>query len=353
MLVQRLMESSDVELDDTTSRYLALALGLLFLGKMEKCDAMLEAVKTVEHKMGQYAAITLETCAYAGTGNVLQVQRLLHTCAEHLHENAEHQSVAVIGIALVTTGEDVGAEMALRAFEHLLHYGELPVRRAVPLALALLHVSNPDYGVIDSLSRLTHDGDVEVAQGAIIALGVVSAGTNNSRVAGLLRQLAEHSRDAGHLFVIRIAQGLLHMGKGLMTLNAFHSDRSLMSGVSLGGVLILLHSCLDMKATLLGQLHYLLYHLVSSMNPRMLMTVDEDMQMLPVSVRVGQAVETVGQAGRPKTITGFQTHTTPVLLGARDRAELAAGEYIPVSNVLEGVAILKKNPEWEGDKTEK
>jgi hypothetical protein len=33
-----------------------------------------------------------------------------------------------------------------------------------------------------------------------------------------------------------------------------------------------------------------------------------------VSVRVGQAVDVVGQAGRPKTITGFATHTTPVLL---------------------------------------
>ena len=50
--------------------------------------------------------------------------------------------------------------------------------------------------------------------------------------------------------------------------------------------------------------------------------VDENLKPLPVNVRVGQAVETVGQAGKPKTITGFQTHTTPVLLGVRDRAEV-------------------------------
>ena len=53
--------------------------------------------------------------------------------------------------------------------------------------------------------------------------------------------------------------------------------------------------------------------------------VDSDLKPLPVSVRVGQAVETVGQAGKPKTITGFQTHTTPVLLGVRDRAEVIEG----------------------------
>merc|ERR1712032_136825 len=195
------MEASEAELDHKHARFLCLGLGLLFLGKMEKADAMLEAVRTVEHKISKYAAITLETCAYAGTGNVLKVQEMLHQLTEHLTEDAEHQAVAVIGISLMVVGEDVGSEMALRAFDHLLHYCELPIKRSVPLALALLHVSQPDYAVIDTLSRLTHDPDAEIAQNAIMGLGVCSAGTNNSRVAGLLRQLSEfYGKDAGHLF---------------------------------------------------------------------------------------------------------------------------------------------------------
>jgi 26S proteasome regulatory subunit N1 len=40
------------------------------------------------------------------------------------------------------------------------------------------------------------------------------------------------------------------------------------------------------------------------MYPRFLMTFDENLKPLPVSVRVGQAVDTIGQAGKPKTITG-------------------------------------------------
>lgn len=60
----------------------------------------------------------------------------------------------------------------------------------------------------------------------------------------------------------------------------------------------------------------------------MLMTVDENNKPISVPVRVGQAVDVVGQAGRPKTITGFQTHTTPVLLAAGDRAELATEKYV-------------------------
>lgn len=40
--------------------------------------------------------------------------------------------------------------------------------RVVPLALALLNISHPDFAVIDQLSRLTHDADADVAQSAII-----------------------------------------------------------------------------------------------------------------------------------------------------------------------------------------
>ena len=81
----------------------------------------------------------------------------------------------------------------------------------------------------------------------------------------------------------------------------------------------------------------------------MLITLDEDLKPLSVSVRVGQAVDTVGQAGSPRTITGFQTHTTPVLLSNNERAELATDEYIPLSSVLEGFVILTKNPDAIGE----
>lgn len=54
----------------------------------------------------------------------------------------------------------------------------------------------------------------------------------------------------------------------------------------------------------------------------------------------------LAQAGRPKTITGFQTHTTPVLLSVGERAELATSQYIALSSLLEGVVILKPNPDY-------
>ncbi|RYG69137.1 hypothetical protein EON64_03445, partial [archaeon] len=226
IILQRLMETSDVDLNQPAAKLMCIGLALLFLQKGERVEAVLEACRTIEHKVGKFAEVLLESFAYACSGNVLKVQQMLRLCADHLTENAEFQSAAVIAIALIALGEEIGSEMTIRTFEHLLQYGELPVKRAVPLALSLLYISNPDYSIIDMMSRLTHDMDHELSMSAILGLGLMSAGTNNSRVANLLRQLADfYSKEANHLFMVRTAQGLNAMAKGLMTLSPLHSDR--------------------------------------------------------------------------------------------------------------------------------
>jgi 26S proteasome regulatory subunit N1 len=118
-----------------------------------------------------------------------------------------HQAMAVLGIALVAMGEDVGAEMALRQFQHLMTYGDPIIRKAVPLALGLISASNPQMNVLDTLSKYSHDNDLEVALNAIIAMGFVGAGTNNARLAQMLRQLADYyNKEADCLFIVRVAQ---------------------------------------------------------------------------------------------------------------------------------------------------
>lgn len=350
-IVGRLMELSDDNMEHSHARFVALGLGLVYLGKGDMAEPMVEAVKTITHKIGKLAANILVSCAYCATGNVEKVQQMLHECAEHIEEAeaAEHQAVAVLGIALITMNEEIGHEMAMRSFEHLLHFCEAPIKRAVPLAIALLHISNPDYAVVDQLSRLSHDTDVETAQNAIMGLGLISAGTNNSRVAGLLRGLSEfYTKDANLVFCVRIAQGLLHQAKGLISLSPYHSDRLLICPQAIGGILTVLHACMDMKATLLDKSHYLLYFLTCAMNPRMLVTVkaDEVGTTFPVTARVGQAVDTIGKAGNPKAITGFQTHTTPVLLQNKERSELGDEEWLSVTPIMEGLVLVKKNPDF-------
>ena len=63
---------------------------------------------------------------------------------------------------------------------------------------------------------MAYDQDDEMAQRAIMALGLIGCGTNNSRLAGVLRQLASYysvESTSNHLFCVRLAQGVLHAGK--------------------------------------------------------------------------------------------------------------------------------------------
>ncbi|ESZ97688.1 26S proteasome regulatory subunit rpn1 [Sclerotinia borealis F-4128] len=346
------------QLKDKWTRFMALGLGLLFFGQQENVDVILETLKAVDHPMSKPTSVLAEICAWAGTGTVLKLQELLHICNDHIEESDDKkgdellQAYAVIGLGLVAMGEDVGQEMVLRQFAHLMHYGEPNIRKAVPLAMGLLSPSNPQMKVYDTLSRYSHDNDNDVAINAIFAMGLLGAGTNNARIAQLLRQLASYyHRDADSLFMVRIAQGLLHMGKGTLSINPFHTDRQVLSRVAAGGLLSVLVAMIDAKQFVTTKSHYLLYYLVTAMHPRFLVTLDEDLKPLTVNVRVGQAVDVVGQAGRPKSITGWQTQSTPVLLAYGERAELEDEQYISLSSNLEGLVILRKNPEWEDGKS--
>jgi 26S proteasome regulatory subunit N1 len=115
----------------------------------------LETLKAIEHPVSKTAQILVEVCSFAGTGNVLKIQGMLHHCDEHIdtskdkekgkeetspsvEENKEEakeennpkddtfQAFAVLGIALLAMGEDIGAEMSFRQFNHLVRLLSCP-----------------------------------------------------------------------------------------------------------------------------------------------------------------------------------------------------------------------------------
>ena len=85
---------------------------------------------------------------------------------------------------------------------------------------------------------------------------------------------------------------MLHSATALRAVIA----RRARAGVAVAGILAVLHCCLDLKATIGGRHPAALFFLAAAMRPRMLMTVDEAGALLPVPVRVGQAVDVVAQA---------------------------------------------------------
>lgn len=67
-----------------------------------------------------------------------------------------------------------------------------------------------------------------------------------NRLATMLRQLAGyHSRNPGQLFMVRIAQGMCHMGKGTLTLNPYHTDKQIFCTTALAGLLVTITALVD------------------------------------------------------------------------------------------------------------
>jgi len=433
-ILEALIEREASDLAHPWAIFMGLGLGLLYLQKSDKIDAVVETVKAIDHPVAQNIEVLLVICAFAGTGDVLQIQRLLRETAtrhyededdededddliadgpenafvdaikkvadaqrvdeepetatevsasdgpdvknpeaEEVHsdaemkdsdekagddkeeedpesrrESAKAKGLCTLGIGLISLGENIGEEMVMRHLEHLMHYGDSHIKQAVPLAMGLVSTSNPQMKVYETLSRYTHELQPSVANNAIFALGLVGAGTLNARVAQLLRQLDEfYARSSELMFMSRFALGLVNLGKGTLTLSPFTAEKRLMSPVSLAGLLTVSVAMLipPAKQLFISEYPSLLYALTLAVQPRMLVTVDEELNPLKVTVRVGQAIDTVGQAGKPKRITGWVTQDTPVLLAAGERAELEDDEYTPLSTALEGVVILRKREE--------
>lgn len=53
---------------------------------------MLESLKVINEPLRTFATVLVECCAYAGTGNVLKIQHMLHICSEHF-ENKDEKKV--------------------------------------------------------------------------------------------------------------------------------------------------------------------------------------------------------------------------------------------------------------------
>jgi len=87
-ITQILLEKTEQDLNHSFTRIFALALGLLYLGKQNLVEVSVEVIRGMlpSKNVAELICLVMETCAYAGSGNVLNIQKLLHICAEHKEE---------------------------------------------------------------------------------------------------------------------------------------------------------------------------------------------------------------------------------------------------------------------------
>ncbi|KAL0235092.1 hypothetical protein GEMRC1_001674 [Eukaryota sp. GEM-RC1] len=373
------LESDKSFLSDPAVSLMVLGLGLIFLASEKNSTEILQALESAmengedneekkkKKKLCQSAHIMVSSLAQANNGNVLAIQNLLahisSAAAESALEEEEKEdkpqpkntqkkkksvisispvSVSVLCLAIISGSESVGNDLALRLCTSINQFSTTEAKIAVPAALAYLSWSYPRTSVIEALVRLSHDTDTSVAAAGILALGLVGQGTNHTRIAQNLRRLADHySKDNTLVLACRIAQGLLHTGKGLVAATPFTMEGKILSKRALAGVLPVLIGLLDPDSLLLHRLHVLFFTLAPALKPRFVVTVDSHGELKRVSSRVGRAVDTVGMPGRPLKVTGFQTHETPVVVSRGDRADFGDVDIQPYCDILEGVVVIK------------
>ena len=92
--------------------------------------------------------------------------------------------------------------------------------------------------------------------------------------------------------------------------------------------------------------------MLGAARPRCLLFLDNKHENAPVksNVRVGQAVDTAGQAGSVRNVSGFQTMETPVLLAPGERAVMVDTDKFKLgSHFLEGFVFVEEKSRvcWE------
>lgn len=85
--------------------------------------------------------------------------------------------------------------------------------------------------------------------------------------------------------------------------------------------------------------------MLGAARPRCLLLLDSKHEdaSIQANVRVGQAVDTTGQAGNVRNVSGFQTLETPVLLAPGERAVMVDTDMFKTgTHYLEGFVFVEE-----------
>lgn len=326
-------------------RHALLGISLIFLCGETEVEGVLSAAESIEgHEVS--LPILMRSLAYLGTGNAQVLKEILKSSLDESSPAASEEEeqedtlyeykhvFSILGIALVSLGEDTLVQMGTHVLEGAMILDVPTVQSAVPLALGLLHMSSAKVEVIETLKRCLHSGDASVIVSSLAGLGMVAAGSSNSRVQSALEQMASLCTKATPANVLNTTEGLLRLGKGTLRLSLFVDGVPCKKAIAcaLGFVFALVGG----GAQIIDKYYFMMSLLAPCIMPKFLVAVDETGSFVEPKVRVGTRVDVSGVAGRPKRISGSQVHSAPILLQPNEAAEIlgAAPVYCSSSSVV-------------------
>ncbi|TBU12896.1 regulatory subunit of 26S proteasome [Hamiltosporidium tvaerminnensis] len=278
--------------------------------------------------------VIIKGCVFVGTGNTTLIESILSECISCMDDKILI-ACSFISIALISMGDDLCVKMVFRLLTSscLLESGY--VKQMVNICLALLFPSTCDLDVIDFIGKQIHSPDEDIMLSAIGSLGVIGSGSNNSKISNLYESLySYHGKNLKVIFLVKVVQGLLHLGKGIYGLKCWGYDKRVLFKRGIIGVLSYLWLFIG-DGSLGVKYPFMLYNIVTGVSPKYVVTVDEEGNYLKGGVKVGNDVNVVGVAGHPRRICGVQVHNLPVILGEGERAEVEdCGDVVYVEDVV-------------------
>ncbi|KAI5184925.1 26S proteasome regulatory subunit N1 [Nematocida homosporus] len=327
------------------AKFALLGIALLFFQIGDAVEPMLELLQTA----GAHAislSILSRALAYFATGSAQVLHSLLKNALEEgspaeseeeSPETIEYKDVfGILGIALVGSGDETLAQMATHILEGAVLLDSPRAQMAVPLALSLLHLSGAKPEVLETLKRCAHTGDASVIVASLAALGLAAAGTNNARAIAALEEMTSFCGKGAPGSTLRIAQGLIRLGKGAMKISLCNGQTP--SVRSVAGVLGFVFALLDGGACILDRYYFTMMLISPGIVPKYVVTVDAAGEPIEARIRVGTRVDIAGVAGRPKRLAGAQVHSSPILLQATEAAEVL-GET-PTYHCTEEIVVI-------------
>ncbi|PLW58365.1 hypothetical protein PCANC_00465 [Puccinia coronata f. sp. avenae] len=195
-------------------RGLAVGISLLFYGKEQAADGIIEILTADKDPILRYGGIYTIAMAYAGTGNNKAIRRLLHVAVSDVNDDVRRAAVTSLGFLLFRNPSQVP-----RVVQLLSESYNPNVRYGAALALGIACAGTGMEEAIRLLEPMTKDTVDYVKQGACIALAMILIQQNEvlNPKASVVRKIFEKiisdkHEDAMAKFGATLAQGIIDAG---------------------------------------------------------------------------------------------------------------------------------------------
>ena len=212
--VEEMLEYAHETSHEKITRGLAMGLALLFYGKEEQADTMIDTLVSDKDAILRYGGIYCIALAYAGTGNNKAIRRLLHIAVSDVSDDVRRAAVIGLGFLLFRNPTQVPRIVQLLAESYNPH-----VRYGSTLALGIACAGTGLEEAIELLEPMTKDPVDFVRQGACISLAMILIQQNenlNPRTADVRKRfekvMSDKHEDAMAKFGAALAQGLIDAG---------------------------------------------------------------------------------------------------------------------------------------------